>query len=120
MNNSDINPYSHFYLYAKGHYIKSDIHSDLKNIMAEFTGIDQSLVKTIDIINVLANVVYHHINKQKFFNLINDLCFGNQWIIDSNKNICDNTINSFLRILRYVNVSDIDGKLDKADPIFYH
>ena len=43
------NPYSHLYLYAKGHYQKSNTIDDLKRILANYAGID---VRDITLVNL--------------------------------------------------------------------
>jgi len=57
------NDYTHFYLYAKGWYKRSEnIVNDLKVIMEDFSVIDRKYVSESDIKIVLTEVVYPEIN----------------------------------------------------------
>jgi hypothetical protein len=51
------NSYRHFYLYAKGHYKKGDLLSDMKHLMAERCGLDEKHMRIGDIINCLTGEV---------------------------------------------------------------
>jgi len=59
-----MNSYTHFYLYAKGHYMKSDdIIDDLKYILSERSAIPVERCLATDIVDILLSLVYKHITE---------------------------------------------------------
>ena len=52
--------YSHYYLYAKNHYKKTDLIEDLKKVHGFTFEHDAELTEIRDIISVLLKLVYHH------------------------------------------------------------
>lgn len=54
--------YSHFYLYAKRHYLKSaDVIADLSKIVAHRSGCDAKYISKRDVYEVLVNAVVEHV-----------------------------------------------------------
>lgn len=58
-----MNPNTHFYLYSKGWYDKSDSMTDLKIILANYTGLDVKNVTDDSVISKLSELVWFEINK---------------------------------------------------------
>ena len=58
-----MNPNTHFYLYAKGWYVKGDVEEDLKIIMGDYSGIDPKKVDMRDVNGRLLLLAWHEINK---------------------------------------------------------
>ena len=74
------NLYSHFYLYAKHWYKRTDIIDDLKIICGKYCGIDVEFISASNIISILLNVVYLHINRlQDFANFVEDISPAECW-----------------------------------------
>lgn len=70
-------PYSHFYLYAKGWYKRSDnMESDLLTILSDFSGISKDLLNLHDLFSVLSELVWKEIerssNPQRVFTVYSD------------------------------------------------
>lgn len=64
------NPYSHFYLYAKGWYQKNDDRfEDLLKILAEYTGSSIEFLSYNDLSTVLLEIVEREIMVEKSFRL---------------------------------------------------
>lgn len=59
------NQHSHFYLYAKGWYKKTDIVEDYRKLVANYSGIDTEYVSDGNIISILLNIVYPLIGKNE-------------------------------------------------------
>jgi hypothetical protein len=104
-----VNDRRHLYLYAKGHYIQSDIIQDLKTIVAKMCMMYPEHVEKTDIIHWLLKEVYQHIKTEedffKFFSLTY-YSWGNKIDI----------IRNSLSFLRFIRVKDIDIELGQPDP----
>jgi hypothetical protein len=62
------NPYSHFYLYAKNWYRKSDdVIFDLKNILSNYTGVDFKYLSERDVRVILLEISKKEIIEYKTF-----------------------------------------------------
>lgn len=70
-----LHPYRHLYLYTKGHYKQDDVIEDLKKILGKIMGINATLIRTKDIVRVLATITYPDISKSEssFLNFISHL-----------------------------------------------
>ncbi len=107
-----MNPDTHFYLYAKGHYVRSNKPiEDIKRIVAHRCGLKSYQVSNKDAINILSEVAFRELlrcgNPQyKFEELI--------WDLMQDGYIYDLTITALLRIPCDVKVKDLDlGFADK-------
>jgi len=68
----------HIYLYAKGHYQKSDMVEDMKVLLCERSG--SKHITTEDIIIVLSSLVYPYIeNQYRFRHFLADLDPESYW-----------------------------------------
>jgi len=92
-------------LYAKGHYKKSDILSDLTEIHANWSGIDQEYISYNDIGDVLIHIIYPLVknNESRFYDLIYSLCRSEQTPLED-----------FLKIMRYATKEEF-GELGEPD-----
>ena len=114
-----INPYSHFYLYAKGHYKKGDKIEDLKKIQSSFCGVDHRYLTEHDLMQILIPLAYKHIsqNESLFYNLLSYIdpnSLINMYSKD-NYNFQNGLINGILSTLRWIHPKDIEGELAEAD-----
>jgi hypothetical protein len=64
---NEINEYSHFYLYAKGWYKRTDVFEDLKAIISNYSGTDVKYLDDNDVIDFLSIIVYPLITTDYFF-----------------------------------------------------
>jgi hypothetical protein len=60
-NTPKLNPYRHFYLYAKHYYQEGDVWADLQAILSEYTGIEPQYVHRRDILEVLLEATMPHL-----------------------------------------------------------
>lgn len=130
--NKKLNPYRHFYLYAKNHYRKSDdIVEDLKKIQKDYCGCTSHIR---DIILILHSEVYKHIKFEgHFLDFLNDIHPENVWRVGYDYGVKDEktgiikrdivlydfhlaVIYKFLSILMLSETSNIEGSLGEADP----
>lgn len=58
-----MNPDTHFYLYAKNHYERSDLKTDLRKIMAKRCMIPVDLADMYDVIDCLLVLTFKHISE---------------------------------------------------------
>lgn len=129
-----MNKYSHFFLYAKGHYKTSnsrfyyknskDQISDLKIITANYTGIPKKYITINNILNILADISYNEIirSRESFDNYLNDLSNKTINMLNFNNDpymaIAIAKIESYLSILRFMTIDNIKtqfGDLLKPD-----
>lgn len=75
-----MNPLTHFYLYAKGHYQKDDLWTDLAHITGDYAGIAPSCVGRGDVLFLLSHAAaealcqrHGAITKHAFAYFIRDL-----------------------------------------------
>lgn len=54
---------THFYLYAKGHYMKTDVIEDLKKIFAKRSSIPLECCQVRDVTQVLLGLAWKHITE---------------------------------------------------------
>jgi hypothetical protein len=118
-----INPNTHIYLYAKGHYQKTDnVIDDLKLIISNRNKIPIEHISKIYVINILLKITYFHIsNKFNSISLFSDFVISlapeNHWKISSKKlEIHEAIIYKCLSILRSVKVVDMPDTLGNPDP----
>ena len=57
------NPYTHFYLYAKGWYKEDEVVSDLKTILSNYSGVGKKFLSNSDVIAVILPLTYQEIQK---------------------------------------------------------
>ena len=113
------NSYSHYYLYAKGWYKKSDdIIDDLKKIYSKIYGIEEKYVEVGHIISLLAKLAYKHIKKEyQFFDFIDYLnpnSFANK-LYKTEYEFNKNLINACLKIIAFTQIGEWEGYLEEAD-----
>lgn len=77
------NPYTHFYLYAKGHYQRDGLIADLRAITSKSYGWDQPDEwpgNTQDIVAILLKLTYMHLtNEREFAEFANSLHPDEAW-----------------------------------------
>jgi len=61
MEEENINSETHFYLYAKGHYKKTNILEDLRKIQSERCGIKFEHTSDTDALSTLTDLAFKHI-----------------------------------------------------------
>jgi len=118
---------SHIYLYAKGHYLKSDLWEDLRKIMSlRSMGTPDNKVTISDILLVLLSITYKYIDsKHRFLDFVNDLSPSNCWkvgyIFKNEKYSYEKALAyKCLSILRNLEVSRIENGLDKPNEDLLH
>ena len=62
-----MNLHTHYYLYAKGWYLKTDVLDDLRKIQSNYTGLDEKHITDGDIIGMLQQLVFQHISNEWSF-----------------------------------------------------
>jgi len=60
------NLHTHFYLYAKGHYERTDVTNDTRRILAEYAAIEFKYTKLADVLEVLLPVAWKHIEEKGY------------------------------------------------------
>lgn len=66
-NKDKLNPYRHYYLYAKGWYKKSkNIINDLKKIQSNYSGVAPEYLTIDDIITVINEIIYPIIKTSEY------------------------------------------------------
>lgn len=78
---SELHPYRHVYLYAKGYYEQGNIWDDLRAIISERSGIPSQYVSEEDIVVVLSEIAWPLMNFDGFLSFINDIRPENTWYI---------------------------------------
>lgn len=100
-NGKEINPYTHFYLYARGWYARSErLLDDLKTIAGHFSGIHPRYISKSDILNHMTHLAFVEINRSGN----PEYNFSNLVIQASN----ENALQACLSMLRYVEVSGLN------------
>jgi hypothetical protein len=61
--NKEVNPYTHYYLYAKGWYACGDILEDLKKIQENYTGISSKYLTERDVYQVLSEISFEEMSR---------------------------------------------------------
>lgn len=71
-----LNPYRHFYLYAKGHYIHSDnLIEDMRALVKNYTGNSLSDNQVVEgVIIILREEIIQHMSPYEFSNLLIRIC----------------------------------------------
>jgi len=108
----------HLYLYAKGHYVREEIISDLRVIVGQITMIYPEHVDIDDILYWLTKEVYKYINNyDDFFSFISAHFPENRYLYDSPGE--DNSyfimIKKCLSILSLTSVDDIGYDIGVGD-----
>ena len=122
-----LNHDSHIYLYAKGHYQKTDTIEDLKVILGHRSGTPADCISRKDIMDVLCKIVWEHLYNNSTFD--NPTMF--QKVIErinptfdilpypKQASTLERTIKALLSILLNLKVRDDKGntliELDRAD-----
>lgn len=113
-----MNPYRHFYLYAKGWYETENCkYDDLKIILGDYCGIDPKYLNEDDVVNVLLKLAYKHIKTEfEFDKFIERLFWRDNYAKTSfadtlRKDIKKDVIDSCLSTLANTKVSEIEGDI---------
>lgn len=85
---TELNPLRHYYLYAKGWYIKSDdLFADLKQIHAQWCAVSAEHLDRCHVVTKLLELAYVHIkacsDDRLFVEFVNDIHPENMWKICS-------------------------------------
>ena len=112
-----VNEYSHFYLYAKNWYKKSDVFKDLIIILGEYTGTDVEYLTNSDVICMMLSIVHPIVAKkeQVFKDFIHDIRTESKSKRIVILTLDEIIIYKLLSILRCTNKDDF-GNLAKPDP----
>ena len=62
-----MNPYTHFYLYAKGWYVKNDLKNDLLTILADYCGMEKKYVAERDLRSVMLEIIWKEMGNLNTF-----------------------------------------------------
>ena len=118
-----MNHNTHIYLYAKGHYQKSDVCDDLKIIIGKRSMIPSQFISLSDIGMILLDLVFKHIqescnSKYYFLEFMSKMNPDNYWkvstIVDSD-DYHHVLFKNCLSFLRQVEVKDLDlGQADSS------
>jgi hypothetical protein len=119
-----LNPKRHFYLYAKGNYVRSnDLIEDLKKIAYDYCGNE---VDEDGLIILVASEAYKHLNEHNFLKMLREAHpeSTRSKIFDPNSSYADRILTQLLSILRRAVVQERDANeeyrviinLGKADP----
>lgn len=113
------NSYSHIYLYAKGHYVKTDSVEDMKVILGHRSGLGADVIRLIDIVRVLTEVAWKHMTGHKFGEFVERLNPELDFPFRKDDSPAVRTIQACLNSIMMVQVKDIDGntifELDEPD-----
>jgi len=121
---------SHVYLYAKGHYKKTNVIEDLKIIYGKRNGIEPEFITLADIVSNLADLTFQYItvNKHSLIEFISDISPMSCWKIGaepvelygqkfhSHDSYALAVIKKCLSILRFTSKKSFRNELDYADP----
>lgn len=88
-----MNPNTHIYLYAKGHYVKTDIVKDLKKIIGKRCGIVHTCVSLENVLSILLNIAYDCLEKNGhmkhlFVEFMKNMYTTNLWKIGAKNTVC--------------------------------
>ena len=109
----------HFYLYAKGHYKRSEhIFDDLKKILERYSSVNEKYISKEDVLGVLNDIAFGYINKKwELLDFVQDINPVNiVGIYKKEQSFFDRTAIAYLNRLWWLNVKDIEGDLGKPDP----
>jgi len=100
------NPYTHFYLYARGWYKKSEnVVDDLKVLAGHYSGIMPKYITMTDIMFHLTHLAFIEVNRSG-----NPEYFFHRLVLQAGS---ENSIQACLNLLRYVEVTELNiGKPD--------
>lgn len=127
------NHYSHFILYAKGHYkgfeIDGTVWGDLRRINANYCGVDEKHISNTDILYVLIHAVESVCEKVSLLDFLTEIDPENIWRTWPNRvgksqdikyDFKTAVVGKCLSLLRFVRVLDDEGnqilKLGEPDP----
>jgi len=107
----------HLYLYAKGHYVRTNIVEDLKIIVGRITWVYPEHTDKGDILYWLTKEAYKHMKNghDGFFDFISIFFPENQFYVNEGDDSIDMIIKKCLSILSLTKVCDIDIVLGEAD-----
>ena len=117
-----MNPDTHIYLYAKGHYEHRDVIDDLKKIFGKRCGLNYKYIQIEDILRLLLKIVYKHMEESKniqlqFIEFAMDMTVQNLWKINADITFCveEIIILNCLSKIAMTNVTNLDlGDVDPA------
>jgi hypothetical protein len=113
---------THFYLYAKGHYVRSlNVFDDLRVILSDYTGINFDNLSNADILNKLLSICEPFIiNKKGFIGFVEFVSRLDPNSVWSQKNFHKDLVSVCLNVLSIQSVESIeryDGKIGKKSRI---
>ena len=120
-----LNIHRNFYLYAKGHYKRTETLMDLKAIQGEWGGIDPECLMKRDVAQLLLEIARSHIikNELSFRDFVKYIDPAYLWSFPAFvKEVGDNydyqsaIIHCCLSFLQLAKVNEIDGALGKPNP----
>lgn len=113
------NSYSHFYLYAKGHYKCGDLIMDLKAILSNRCGVPAKWLSNHDLGQVLLPLAFKHIKNHTqfadFISYLNPESLLNRFAGDDKYEFNKRFFQSCISALRWVKTEEIDGELMPLD-----
>jgi len=114
------NAFTHFYLYAKGHYHKTDLIEDLKKIAGNYTGCSPESESIGAIMNILSDAITELLgndpNGLKRFNyaFMNNVAeFKN--FKQTPRLSYESYILTCLQLMAHCKIEDIKGEIGRAD-----
>lgn len=116
-----LNRHRHYFLYAKGHYLITDMFEDLKKIQCNYVGCDLNAnITKGDIIRVTTHVITELVNKHlPLDHYVEALCYYGKKNVSpfdtEYKDVPDAIIAANLGILRHATIHEIKGELGKID-----
>jgi len=120
-----MNSHRHFYLYAKGHYKKTDTLMDLKVIQGKWAGVDPECLMKRDVAHLLLGIARPHIirSEMSFRDFIKYLDPAYLWAFSAFvKEVGEKydyqmaLIHCCLSFLQGTTIDEIDGDLGNPDP----
>lgn len=118
-----LNPYRHYFLYAKNHYKRTDVFEDLKKIQCDYVGCDLSAsIAKSDIIRVTTRAIQPILCKrypdpiekyQEFLFEYGKVYLGNFQYEECQ--LSDAMILANLGIMMSSTIDEIEGSLGEAD-----
>jgi len=111
----------HIFLYAKGHYKKTNAIEDMKKILGKRSGLSPEHISDEDINYVLLDLIYSYTKKKdSFIRFIFTLHPHNAWEhgcpIKASYDFEKVLISACLSVLRFQDIKDIPFGLGRPDP----
>lgn len=116
-----LNPFRHYFFYAKGHYRKTELMHDLKVIQCDYVGCDLSCgITPTDIISVTTKAIESILTKRN----TNPIDSYIDYLLSYGKvnrspyefaNLPEAIILANLGVMRHSTIDEIEGSLGKPD-----